>query len=1154
MKKFRVKDRKFQRIIAATVCLVMVLGLVFQVNLLSAPETEQPKPEKAVTRVADESTMDGWKEFFLEEKDTSNAGKIWTDKTVVDGNVNLTSLNDESAVIERKNENNLLVGLSALSSSKTLTLEAAIPVDTMFVLDISGSMMGESILNLVEALNESIRDILLMNSDNRIGVVFYSGAGSTGTSTQATACCVLPLDRYTTNNDVYFRCIDDDQVQLSKDVQNSDGKPMFDEENGWFAVEGNTYIQNGLLQAFEKMAPKNADNLEKRIPILTLMSDGAPTAASVKYTKVGDSTIGEGNKTDIRIAFLTQLTAAWIKKNLEQQYKVKPLFYTVGLLDLKNIDNEITKYMQAVLDPQNGNNVDGLKEWWETFLRANENENVTLGEGLNSITVQKMDDLLKPGENSQYYADEFFSADNASALKNAFKKLVKKIKIQSAQAPTEVLPTEETENLNYSGYLVFEDKIGKYMEIKNVSGVTYAGSLHSGIGFAEKMHADGVADDNEKNAFIESLVTRLDISQKEASKLFENAQTTGQISYKDRGKSISNYIAWYADEGKKYLAPYVDGKELPNNAEYVNKSFFYYGNSKGTIKEEKMMYLGVRIEENIKTKEQKMYFFIPASLIPLVKYKISRNAANYKEYTVEKEQAYPVRLFYEVGLKNGINEYNLQQVQDGDLQYVGAENQGRIGDFNQSLWTVKGESKEAETFVDFTPSDQNEHYYFTENIPIYVKDAYGNYQLYKEEARPSVTDGKEYFFEEIIYKFNNNEEDSSNLKLLPTEVFDKLERTQNEVGNWIIPKGTLRGEVLDEKVKNNPESSNSAPYVYKTTIKQNTTLNVKQEDIRTFLGNNGKIVLRQGKIKISKEVIIPEGTSIKDEEKDVKFPFEMELKGVDKGNISGTDGSYPIEKGIVKFALKDGENIEFWLPSGKELSIEEVLSNSEPYEVTMKIKQNGQTSEPIETTKVDSVLIYMKSESGVHVGNTYNPPAWKLRFYKIDKDEKGLEGAIFNLYELNCEDPSHVGMHEQQILNEGQESTCWTLLSTAESSGRLGRLYFFSDDTIRQGTYRLVEEKAPKDYMKPAGQWNIYIRPMDAEPVVGKEVLGAKGERPPALKISEGKIKITNYKPIDLPITGGRGIDRFLILGAAVTVGGLMLTVHLILQRRRGKI
>lgn len=64
-----------------------------------------------------------------------------------------------------------------------------------------------------------------------------------------------------------------------------------------------------------------------------------------------------------------------------------------------------------------------------------------------------------------------------------------------------------------------------------------------------------------------------------------------------------------------------------------------------------MMYLGVRIEENIETKEQKVYFFIPASLLPLVRYNMTANSKEPDKIQVGKEQAYPVRLFYEVGLK-----------------------------------------------------------------------------------------------------------------------------------------------------------------------------------------------------------------------------------------------------------------------------------------------------------------------------------------------------------------------------------------------------------------------------------------------------------------------------------------------------------------------
>ena len=69
-----------------------------------------------------------------------------------------------------------------------------------------------------------------------------------------------------------------------------------------------------------------------------------------------------------------------------------------------------------------------------------------------------------------------------------------------------------------------------------------------------------------------------------------------------------------------------------------------------------------------------------------------------------------------------------------------------------------------------------------------------------------------------------------------------------------------------------------------------------------------------------------------------------------------------------------------------------------------------------------------------------------------------------------------------------------------------------------------------------------------------KEIPGEYGEKPTAIKEAENRFSIINYKPINPPITGGRGIDRFLILGAAVTISGLMITVHLVLQRKRGKL
>ena len=204
MNKFGFKTNRMHRMIAAALCVAMLMGMIFQVTLFSAPEGEKEEPEQAVTRVADVSTINSWQEYFGSETDTSNAGKIWTDKTVVDGDITLQSIegDNNSTTISRKETDNFLVGLSALSSTKSVTLEAAIPVDVMLVLDISGSMAeNEDDQKISMLVNSTIQEILDMNKKNRVGVVLYSGAlNYDEDSKEDTASCPLPLDRYTTND------------------------------------------------------------------------------------------------------------------------------------------------------------------------------------------------------------------------------------------------------------------------------------------------------------------------------------------------------------------------------------------------------------------------------------------------------------------------------------------------------------------------------------------------------------------------------------------------------------------------------------------------------------------------------------------------------------------------------------------------------------------------------------------------------------------------------------------------------------------------------------------------------------------------------------------------------------------------------------------
>jgi len=96
------------------------------------------------TRVTDPSTMDGWKQYFGENVDsTLNAGAIWTDKSVFTGKEDSSVIGEftnHGISIDQTTNTNFLVALSALASNKEIIGYSNIPTDTILVLDLSNSM------------------------------------------------------------------------------------------------------------------------------------------------------------------------------------------------------------------------------------------------------------------------------------------------------------------------------------------------------------------------------------------------------------------------------------------------------------------------------------------------------------------------------------------------------------------------------------------------------------------------------------------------------------------------------------------------------------------------------------------------------------------------------------------------------------------------------------------------------------------------------------------------------------------------------------------------------------------------------------------------------------------------------------------------------
>ncbi|MFR9270537.1 MAG: hypothetical protein ACLVMI_09400 [Clostridia bacterium] len=127
------KRKRNKRIAASALAVVMAGFLVWGLFPWQAAA--------AKNTVADDVTINKWHDPEALDDSTKNVGRIWTDKSVSTGNVELTKQgSNEKKIIQKNGESDFLVGLSALSSTAKIMGQTTVPLDIVLVLDVSGSM------------------------------------------------------------------------------------------------------------------------------------------------------------------------------------------------------------------------------------------------------------------------------------------------------------------------------------------------------------------------------------------------------------------------------------------------------------------------------------------------------------------------------------------------------------------------------------------------------------------------------------------------------------------------------------------------------------------------------------------------------------------------------------------------------------------------------------------------------------------------------------------------------------------------------------------------------------------------------------------------------------------------------------------------------
>ncbi len=889
-----------------------------------------PTPVAASNRrVADPSTMDTWKQFYgPEATSTQYAGGVWMDKSVL---TEATAF-PQGTITMTDSENGFLVALSAIASNKEIRGYSTVPTDTVLVVDVSASMTPTA-PTLTASLNATLKALLDSNYNNRVGVVLYAGADEGASSYVDSVTVLMPLDRYTAYNDVYITT-DGLSLAVASTVKNGQGVSL---RNGAGDIPkrlfgGDNYMQAGLYEAlkqFEAADPLvTGDNVQdgvSRLPVLVLISDDAPNTATSCFDQVDRydrSNAGDGRSESEEIRFLTQLTAAYVRNHMEAHYNRvgESLFYTLGIGENGN-----------VFDPSRANET--LQSLWTVYGELDGSTGLELhvpdadiAGHHKTITIYKNAHAV-----DKNYADEFFYAADGAELTKEMDAVTSEILLRSRYYPTDL----EGGNPDLSGYIIFEETVGQYMEVKDIKGILLGDRLFSGKAMASMLNNSSEAGLGSVAvpstlglAFRDSVKTRLGLPDNTtAIDLISKAAAAGQLRYDAATGDFSNYIAWYADAAGVYVGFWdeTETSSAPAGAVYAVRSYGFLGETGSGVRDSDMMYMTVQVRTKLDTDEQQVLWKIPAALVPMVTYKVSFDGASEAEATkvsLEREGAEPIRLVYEIGLDEAINEYNVGEVYE--------EKHVRPDDtrvFWTNAWKEGTNAADTRTATaHFVPSAQNERYYYTADTPIYQKQGDGYKML--TDAAYTVDVQAAYYRARYIFRQGS---DRSQVLYEPISE-ESLSKAvwDEEQGVWIVPKGTVYRRQTDRYFEKDLNATGTAAFAYNLTV---SMTNASYEAF-TMLGNNGRLLVTPATgIKLTKTADFIDPT-LSEECRfrlTVSDVFERPLDGTFptlcavQGEVDGEHGTITLQNGVAELTLSVGQTLYITeLPFGARFTAEEL--------------------------------------------------------------------------------------------------------------------------------------------------------------------------------------------------------------------------------------
>lgn len=387
---------------------------------------------------------------------------------------------------------------------------------------------------------------------------------------------------------------------------------------------------------------------------------------------------------------------------------------------------------------------------------------------------------------------------------------------------------------------------------------------------------------------------------------------------------------------------------------------------------------------------------LPASLLPMRHYDVDTDAG-----TMTVSQAYPVRLFYGVSLKEEAEEALADPTSDKYAAIVESQKSedGTSIDFYSNSFVQK--AADGSTTAIFSPNAGNKFYYYTQDTTLYI-----NPECTTEANRYNVGSATTLYYKDVYWVQTGNGTEAREVTngygtvTRGTAEWNAIQRPSQ--GTYYIPANTQRTErphtLTDVKDKN--ETSTAANVLNPSWTEGG--------DVTQALGNNGKLSFDMpGSLEIKKDV---DWGNASDQTKRDKNTFTFNItanvptgEGEATESLTGTynyyvgdsetaAGQVTFNNGTAQLTVTGGTTVRIdGLPAGTTFTVTEQGVGQNGWTVTDATSQenveNTDTTDGIVTGTIPA-----GSQASLTFSNVYHANDVNLSTDTTLKVQKNLEG------------------------------------------------------------------------------------------------------------------------------------------------------------------